>query len=142
TFLPWAASVQVAEQDGKAHEMWRIHPDGLFEAVIPGEGGFSYSFRATNYQGGTVDLIDPYSFGPLLTDFDLHLIGEGSHYRTYEKLGAHIRNVGGVQGTHFAVWAPNAQHVSVIGNFNNWDGRIYPMRLHPAQGIWEIFIPG
>ncbi len=186
TFLPWASSVKVVTQDGTEHDAWRIHPDGLFEAIVqaaPDDGRWtmddsnpssivhrpssgaerpSYTLRATNYQGDTVDLLDPYSFAPLLTDFDLHLIGEGSHHRTYEKLGAHLRIVQSpksevqhqsrtldvgpstldhVKGVHFAVWAPNAQRVSVIGNFNNWDPRVYPMRLHPAQGIWEIFIP-
>src|SRR5438094_563861 len=87
TFLPWAASVQVAKYDGTVHDMWRIHPDGLFEAVIPSDSGFGYTLRATDQTGNVVDLHDPYSFGPLLSDFDLHLIGEGSHYRTYEKLG-------------------------------------------------------
>jgi 1,4-alpha-glucan branching enzyme len=151
-FLPWAAGVQVVRQDGSdsgsgsgsgaVYDMARVHPDGLFEALIPGSEGFVYRLRATNYAGGTVELYDPYSFGPVLTDFDLHLIGEGTHYRTYEKLGAHIREIGGVRGVHFAVWAPNALRVSVIGNFNNWDGRVHPMRLHPGVGVWEIFIPG
>ncbi len=141
-FLPWAAAVQVVKQDVAQFEMWRIHPDGLFEAVVPGEGGFGYVLRATNVASDTVDLVDPYSFGPLLSDFDLHLIAEGTHYRTYEKLGAHIREVGGVWGVQFAVWAPDALCVSVIGNFNDWDGRVYPMRRHPVQGVWEIFLPG
>jgi 1,4-alpha-glucan branching enzyme len=140
-FLPWATALQVARHDGPVYDAWQIHPEGLFEAVIPGTESFGYILRATNPQGGTVDLVDPYSFGPLLSDFDLYLIGEGNHFRTYEKLGAHLRDVGGTQGVHFAVWAPNAQRVSVIGNFNNWDPRVYPMRLHPGQGIWEIFIP-
>ncbi|MEO8286662.1 MAG: 1,4-alpha-glucan branching protein GlgB [Chloroflexota bacterium] len=141
TFLPWAEHVQLAMDDGNLHDMWRIHPDGLFEAVIPSDGIFGYTLRATNRLGQSTDLHDVYSFGPLLTDFDLHLISEGSHYRTYEKLGAHMRDVGSIKGVHFAVWAPNAVRVSVIGNFNNWDGRVDVMRKHPVQGIWEIFIP-
>jgi 1,4-alpha-glucan branching enzyme len=141
-FLPWATSLQVARDAGTVYEMECIHPDGFFEAVIPTAGPFGYTLRATDPVGHVVDLIDPYSFGPLLTDYDLYLIGEGTHHRTYEKLGAHIREVGGVRGVHFAVWAPNALRVSVVGNFNNWDGRVYPMRFHPAQGIWEIFLPG
>jgi 1,4-alpha-glucan branching enzyme len=140
TFLPWAEHVQVARDD-TLYDMELVHPEGLFEAVIPSDSTFSYSLRATNRQGYAADLLDPYSFGPLLTDFDLHLISQGTHYRTYEKLGAHIRDVGGVRGVHFAVWAPNARRVSVIGNFNNWDGRVHPMRFHPGPGIWEIFIP-
>jgi len=84
---------------------------------------------------------DPYRFPPLLSDFDLHLIGEGTHYKKYEKLGSHIREIDSVKGVHFAVWAPNARRVSVVGDFNRWDGRIHPMRKHPSVGIWEIFIP-
>lgn len=142
TFLPWATRAQVVRPDGTLHEMWRVHPEGLFEAIIPGAKRFPYTLRLTDPVGGVVDLDDPYAFGPLLSDFDLHLIGEGNHYRTYEKLGAHLREVDSVRGVHFAVWAPNAERVSVIGNFNNWDGRVYPMRQHPVQGIWEIFLPG
>jgi 1,4-alpha-glucan branching enzyme len=141
-FLPWASSVQVVTEAGTAYEMWRLHPDGFFEAIIPTDTPFNYVLRATNGDGSTVDLHDPYSFGPLLTDYDLHLIREGTHYRTYEKLGAHIREVGGVRGVHFAVWAPNALRVSVIGNFNGWDARVHPMRFHLMQGVWEIFLPG
>jgi 1,4-alpha-glucan branching enzyme len=78
----------------------------------------------------------------LLTDFDLQLISEGTHYRTYEKLGAHLREVNGIKGVHFAVWAPNAARVNVVGNFNNWEGSQHQMYKHPEQGIWELFIPG
>ncbi|MEW6740664.1 MAG: 1,4-alpha-glucan branching protein GlgB [Nitrospirota bacterium] len=78
----------------------------------------------------------------VLTDFDLHLIGEGTHYKNYEKLGAHVVEVNGAKGVHFAVWAPNAKGVSVIGDFNHWDGKKHPMKLLGDSGIWEIFIPG
>ncbi|MCL4537419.1 MAG: 1,4-alpha-glucan branching protein GlgB [Nitrospirae bacterium] len=78
----------------------------------------------------------------VLTDFDLHLIGEGTHYKNYEKLGAHVVEIGGVKGVHFAVWAPNAKRVSVIGDFNHWDGKKHPMKLLGDSGIWEIFVPG
>lgn len=78
----------------------------------------------------------------VLTDFDLHLIGEGSHYKKYEKLGAHVVEINGIKGVHFAVWAPNAERVSVIGDFNNWDGRRHPMQVLGSSGVWEIFIPG
>ena len=94
-----------------------------------------------NADGHSWDFVDPYQFGPVLTDFDLHLLGEGTHYRNYERLGAHIRTHQGFRGVHFAVWAPNAQRVSVIGNFNHWDGRRHPMGNRGATGIWEIFIP-
>ncbi|MEO5952308.1 MAG: 1,4-alpha-glucan branching protein GlgB [Chloroflexia bacterium] len=141
-FLPWAAGVKGFRDNGTMFEMWRIHPDGFFEVVLPGDRPFGYILRADNSQGGTIDIRDPYSYGPLLSDFDLHLIHEGSHYRTYEKLGAHVTEVEGILGVHFAVWAPNAEHVGIMGSFNGWNGRIHPMRKHPNEGIWEIFIPG
>ena len=83
-----------------------------------------------------------YPFPQILTDFDLHLLGEGTHYKNYEKLGAHVIEVKGVNGVHFAVWAPNAEAVSVIGDFNKWDGNSHKMRMLGSSGIWEIFIPG
>ncbi|HEX8598107.1 MAG TPA: 1,4-alpha-glucan branching protein GlgB [Chloroflexia bacterium] len=141
-YLPWAQAVQVVKHKGETYEASRLHLSGFFEAIIPGDEHFGYTLRATDDAGSTVDLHDPYSFGPCLSDFDLHLIREGNHFRTYEKLGAHVLEVNGVRGVHFAVWAPNAQRVSVVGDFNRWDASIYPMRQHPGFGIWEIFIPG
>ena len=85
---------------------------------------------------------DPYRLGSPLGDIDRYLIGEGTHLRLYDKLGAHVLDFAGVSGVHFAVWAPNARRVSVIGPFNNWDGRRHPMRRHPANGVWDLFIPG
>ena len=85
--------------------------------------------------------VNSYQFPPLLTEYDLHLLGEGTHHHAYEVLGAHLRSVNGTSGVHFAVWAPNAGRVSVIGSFNEWDGRIHPMRLHQGGGVWELFIP-
>ena len=78
---------------------------------------------------------------PFLTDFDLHLLAEGTHYRTYNKLGAHLAELDGQPGTHFAVWAPNAKEVSVIGDFNGWRPEVHPMRFRPEAGVWECFIP-
>jgi 1,4-alpha-glucan branching enzyme len=89
----------------------------------------------------TRELLDPYQFGEVLTDFDLHLLSEGTHYRAWEKLGSHRITIGKVTGVHFAVWAPDAQRVSVVGDFNHWDGRVNPMRKLVPSGIWEIFIP-
>ena len=91
--------------------------------------------------GAVRDVVDPYQYAQVLTDFDLHLLNEGTHYRAWEKLGSHRALVDGIAGVHFAVWAPNAQRVSVIGDFNRWDGRAHPMRKLLAAGIWEIFIP-
>ena len=128
----------------------RIQNDGLFEALVPTPpGGFGNAIPPTTYRlrtiekdGRKVEGFDPYAFRALLTDFDLYLMGEGTHYLKYEKLGAHIREVSGVQGVHFGVWAPNAQRVSVVGDFNRWDGRVNPMRNRGATGVWEIFLPG
>lgn len=88
------------------------------------------------------DIEDPYRFGPLLGETDSHLIAEGTHWRLYDVLGAHCTEISGVTGTHFAVWAPNARRVSVVGGFNQWDGRRHSMRLRPECGVWEIFVPG
>jgi 1,4-alpha-glucan branching enzyme len=88
-----------------------------------------------------VEIDDPYRYGRVLTDFDLHLFGEGTHLRIFEKLGAHRIVIGSTTGIHFGVWAPNADRVSVIGDFNGWDGRVHAMRLLAPAGVWEIFIP-
>ena len=151
TMQPHAASVTVLwGRERQAHVATRAHPDGLYEAIIPAEaktkaltdaGPTSYLLRITYPDGNAREVHDAYAFPPLLTDFDLHLFSEGTHYENYEKLGAHVREVAGVRGVHFGVWAPNAKRVSVVGNFNDWDGRVNPMRNRGASGIWEIFIP-
>lgn len=140
-FLPRANQVQL-KFDGNTVPMQKIHPDGLYQAVVEGDTDFKYTLAQSDFNGHTWDAYDPYSFGQTLTDFDLHLIHEGTHFRTYEKLGAHLKEVDGVKGVGFAVWAPNAIRVSVVGDFNQWDGRVLPMRKHPNQGIFEIFVPG
>ena len=126
--------------------MQRLRPEGFFEAVLPGVGEFplapsSYRLRYQTDYGETIENYDPYAFPFLLTEFDLYLMGEGRHYDAYEKLGAHIKTVDGVQGVHFAVWAPSAKRVSVVGDFNHWDGRVDPMRFRGSSGIWELFLP-
>jgi len=141
--LPGATVARVVPHGAEPCEMKQVHPDGLFEARFPKrQEPFPYRLRVVEAGGLTVETEDPYRFPPVLSDFDLHLLGEGTHYRTQERLGAHQREVEGVAGVAFAVWAPNARRVSVVGDFNQWDGRRHPMRLHPGQGIWEIFIPG
>jgi 1,4-alpha-glucan branching enzyme len=130
----------------------RIHPDGMFEAVLPADisnlkpdehvGPAAYRLHFRFGDGNVVEGHDVYAFPPLLSDYDLYLFGEGTHYLKYEKLGAHIRDVDGFRGVQFGVWAPNAQRVSVVGDFNSWDGRVYPMRNRGPTGIWEIFLPG
>jgi 1,4-alpha-glucan branching enzyme len=144
-FLPDAREATVVPTDGtsKDQPMELVHSDGLFEVVVPTRGGlFPYRLRVVNQQGQGCEIEDPYRFPPTLSDYDLHLIGEGSHLRNYEKLGAHLMTLGGVPGVCFAVWAPNATRVSVVGDFNHWDGRRHPMRNHPGNGIWDLFIPG
>ncbi len=116
-----------------------IGGDMLFEAEIAAR--MPYAFYVEWGDGFKETLRDPYQFCPQIGELDLYLIGEGQHWRLWEKLGAHLTEVDGVAGTHFAVWAPNAERVSVVGDFNRWDGRRHPMRLHPGNGVWEIFIP-
>ncbi|PYV13604.1 MAG: 1,4-alpha-glucan branching enzyme [Acidobacteria bacterium] len=143
-FLPEAARADVRDlASGTLQPMERIHPDGFFEALFAGRSElFSYRLVLTGKDGGTREIVDPYSFWPILGDFDLHLFGEGTLLRSYSMLGAHPRAVGGIDGVLFAVWAPNAQRVSVVGDFNGWDGRRHPMRSRPGVGVWELFIPG
>jgi 1,4-alpha-glucan branching enzyme len=130
--------------------MERTDPAGVFEARISGQDGRDrqegqelpdYRLRITYPGDQVVELDDPYRHGRVLTDFDLHLLSEGTHHRAFDKLGAHRITSGASAGVHFAVWAPNADRVSVIGDFNGWDGRVTPMRLL-TTGVWEIFIPG
>ena len=143
TLQPAATAVEVVVGD-RVVPMERRRPEGLFAAVVPWDGPLEqlgYVLRVHD-PAGVRDLIDPYQFGPVLTDFDLHLFSEGRHYRAWEQLGSRRRTIGPVEGVHFAVWAPNAQRVSVIGEFNQWDGRAHVMRRLVPSGIWEIFIPG
>ena len=149
-FQPGASQVTVLwGEPGTEYHAIRIHSAGLFEATIPFSGGLStsaltpssYRLRITKDDGTIHEQYDPFAFPPLLTDYDLYLLGEGTHYQNYEKLGAHIREISGIRGVHFGVWAPNAMRASVVGDFNNWDGRICPMRSRPT-GVWEIFMPG
>jgi 1,4-alpha-glucan branching enzyme len=144
-FLPGAGVAHVvplAPGLGRA-PMERLHPDGLFEAVFPNrDAPFPYRLAVGDGRGQPVETEDPYRFPSTLGDLDRHLLGEGTHYRAYEKLGAHPGELDGVAGVIFAVWAPSARRVSVVGDFNQWDGRRHPMRLHPGNGVWEIFVPG
>ena len=143
TMQPAATRVELVTPHGLV-PMERRRPEGLFEATARLDGGdegdFAYHFRI--WEGEHVrEAVDAYQFGQVLSDFDLHLLNEGTHYRAWERLGSHRLTIGGVTGVHFAVWAPNAQRVSVIGDFNRWDGRVNPMRRLIPSGIWEIFIP-
>jgi len=125
--------------------MRRIHPAGLFEAICPmpnGERPLRYRLQVADRNGKTTTMHDPYSFPHVLTDYDLYLLNEGRHWQCYDKLGAHPRTIDGVEGVNFAVWAPNATSVSLVGDFNAWDPRCHPMRKHIPSGFWELFVPG
>jgi len=117
-------------------------PAGLWEALLPkAKLPLSYELEVSYPDGNTFTVRDPYAFLPTLGELDLHLIGEGRLEELYGKLGAHVREIDGVAGTSFAVWAPNARSVSVVGEFNSWDGRLHPMRSLGGSGIWELFVP-
>jgi 1,4-alpha-glucan branching enzyme len=123
--------------------MEQLHDSGFYEAFLPKRKQvFRYRLRATLDNGETHEIHDAYSFLPTLGDQDLYLFNEGNEHRLYDKLGAHLRRVNEVPGVSFAVWAPNAKRVSVVGNFNGWDGRYHPMRPLGASGVWELFVPG
>ena len=122
-------------------ELDQVHPAGLFEGAVRGSKVAAYQLEV-RYRSGTFTLDDPYRFLPTVGELDLHLFGEGRHQRLWDKLGAHEREVDGVAGTAFAVWAPNARSVRVVGDFNRWDGRLHPMRSLGASGVWELFVPG
>ena len=126
---------------GDLHPMPRRGADGLFEVTVVSEHLPDYRLRVTYSRDHVLEFDDPYRYGRVLTDFDLHLLGEGTHQRLFEKLGAHRVRLGAATGVHFAVWAPNADRVSVVGDFNAWDGRVHPMRLLAPSGVWELFIP-
>ncbi|MFO1151488.1 MAG: 1,4-alpha-glucan branching protein GlgB [Alsobacter sp.] len=143
-FAPGADRVSaVAAGDGEALcELALIHPAGLFEGVAPGLAYPPPRYRlACSNAGGEWSFLDPYAFGPVLGPLDDHLLLEGTHRKLYERLGAHLMTHEGVAGVHFAVWAPNARRVSVVGDFNAWDGRRHQMRKRIDSGLWEIFAP-
>jgi 1,4-alpha-glucan branching enzyme len=140
TLLPGALSVSVIESEtGRAiAELEPIHEVGIFAGLV----GSSAPYRLwIQWPDAVQETEDPYSFPPLLGDLDLHLISQGTHYQLGRTLGAIPMEIEGVEGVRFSVWAPNARRVSVVGDFNAWDGRRHPMRLRPQAGIWELFIP-
>ncbi len=137
-FLPDARKVAVL-CGGRAVELDRVHEQGLFAGQVAADQA-AYRLRA-EYEGGEAEFEDPYRFAPLLSDYDLHLLGEGRHLELYRKLGAHPARIDGVDGVSFIVYVPNARRVSVVGDFNFWDGRRHQMRVR-GQGYWEIFVPG
>jgi 1,4-alpha-glucan branching enzyme len=138
-FLPQATDAEVLIGE-TAWPMTRRHKEGFYVALLDGEQQ-PYRLRAKLYDGRTVQMDDPYRFPPILSSFQLHLHAEGTNFESYDMLGAHLAEIEGVRGTRFAVWAPNAETVTLVGDFNQWDTRRHPMRMRDA-GIWEFFLPG
>ena len=145
-FIPDAATVEIRpvhEKDKPCLKLERVHESGVFEGVTrAAQRVYAYDLVITDKSNRVRRTRDPYSFLPTLGESDLFLFGKGDERRIYEKLGAQLRTIDGVHGTSFAVWAPNAQRVSVVGDFNHWDGRCHAMRSLGASGVWEIFVPG
>jgi 1,4-alpha-glucan branching enzyme len=144
--VPGAAKIEIQpvhEKDKPRFPLERVHESGLFEGVTRAANRvYAYDLLITDQRKHIQRTRDAYSFLPTLGEADLYLFGKGDEHRIYEKLGAQLRTIDGVPGTSFAVWAPNAQRVSVVGDFNRWDGRRHPMRSLGVSGVWEIFIPG
>ncbi len=141
-FQPEAMQITVVRKDTKEElPMNVVHSDGFFQLDVQSDDFFPYYYKITLKNGQTYETEDAYRFSPVLGEMDLYLYGEGNHKEIYKKLGSHIITHQGVKGVSFAVWAPNAKRVSVVGNFNDWDGRRHIMRPRGSSGIWEIFIP-
>ena len=140
-FRPDAVSVTVLHS-GERAELEAVHPGGVFAGELVGASlPLDYELEVAYADGGTFTLRDPYGFAPTLGELDIHLAGEGRHEEIYAHLGAHARELSGVSGTGFAVWAPSARTVAVVGDFNSWDGRLHHMRSLGSSGIWELFVP-
>ncbi|MGO7422166.1 alpha-amylase family glycosyl hydrolase, partial [Rhizobium ruizarguesonis] len=140
-FIPGAEEVTAMTLDGSViGELKQLHADGIFAGPVSLTKLQPVRYRARRGDAEWA-VTDPYSFGPVLGPMDDYFAREGSHLRLFDKMGAHLIKHDGAQGIHFAVWAPNAQRVSVVGDFNNWDGRRHVMRFRADSGIWEIFAP-
>ncbi len=143
-FRPDAQSIDIIpSQSNEPIAAERLHRDGFFCASVRGATrDLDYHLRITGWDRSEHLTRDPYQYGPIMGEVDLHLFAEGQHWQIYEKFGAHLRAMGDATGVYFAVWAPNAQRVSVVGDFNGWDGRVNPMRKLLGSGVWELFLPG
>src|SRR6266436_6376390 len=137
-FLTEASNVEAIGEHGEAAALACIHDAGLYAGALA-NGSRRYQLRA-RFGETVVELDDPYRFPPVLSDFDLYLLGEGTHQRIYDKLGAHPMTLDGVPGVAFVVLAPNAKRVSVVGDYNFWNPRRHPMRVR-GVGYWELFVP-
>ena len=146
-FHPGVAGVSVRFADSSSLvEAKKIRREGFFETELPESqkerpSASSYRIVYRTASGDTFERYDTYALPLLISEFDLYLMGEGRHYDTYDKLGAHVQTLEGVRGVNFAVWAPAARRVSVVGDFNHWDGRVNPMRARGSSGVWELFVP-
>src|SRR6476659_9755796 len=135
-------TIVVAGKEEERFEANRLRAEGFFQATLPGKKrDIGYRVQLTGWDGSTATGRDPYSYGLIMGEVDLHLFAEGNHLELYEHFGAHLRKIGDTEGVYFAVWAPNAQRVSVVGDFNGWDGRVNPMRHFLSSGVWELFLP-
>ena len=144
-FRPYARAVEVVldADPEKPIPAKRIHPDGFFCADVPGASRYiQYRLHLTKKDGSQQLMRDAYEYGPVMGEVDQHLFAEGQDWKIYDKFGAHVRTIGDETGVYFAVWAPNALRVSVVGDFNNWDARVNPMRKLIGSGVWELFLPG
>jgi 1,4-alpha-glucan branching enzyme len=148
TFQPHAMSVDVLT-GSMIHRMKKIRREGMFEVEInrsscfdPDFSPYNYRFKITYFDGNTQIINDPYRFLPQLGEEDKYLFNSGTNYYLYNHMGAHITSHDNIHGTMFRVWAPAAKRVSILGNFNGWDGRVHPMRSLDVSGIWELFLPG
>ena len=142
-YRPGATAVRALPEGGDSVELDPARAEGIFEGLVRGASlPLAYRLEVEYLDGNTFVLDDPYRFLPTLGELDLYLAGEGRHEALWEKLGAHPREMDGVEGTAFAVWAPAARSVSIVGDFNGWDGRLNPMRSLGPTGIWELFVPG
>src|SRR5262245_43569318 len=144
--IPGAAKIEIQpvhEKDQPVIRLKRIPKSDVFEGTTTlAKRVYAYDLVITDAAGKVRRSRDPYSFLPTLGESDLYLFGKGDERRIYDKLGSQLRTIDGVAGTSFAVWAPNAQRVSVVGDFNEWDGRAHQMRTLGSSGVWEMFLPG
>lgn len=142
TYHPNTKSIELLDGQGNSMGFFtKVDERGFYQINLTPRDNFNYKLKIENDSGSFLTTHDPYRFPSVLGDIDIYLLAEGNHLDMYKKLGAHVNTVDGVTGVSFAVWAPNAKRVSVVGNFNNWDGRLHPMRKQISCGVWDIFIP-